>query len=256
MGRVDDVEVVAARRGTTGTGSSLSGELAGERLGRGVGAVGEQRRAGRQVELDLGRVERCACAELDEGTRAAPRRGSASARSRTSLRSLTTRPPRRNLADRVSDHAGPLHRRRGRRPRAARAARRRCRRCASATRRTWSIVNGENSAGGMGITEKTANDLFDAGADVITTGNHVYRHREVYDFLDRERPRDPAGQLPARATPAAATPWSRPAGCGSAVINLSGAVGLQGRPLALPRGRRHPREDRGRLRRSSTSTPR
>ena len=37
------------------------------------------------------------------------------------------------------------------------------------------IVNGENSAGGIGITEKTAGDLFEAGADVITTGNHVYR---------------------------------------------------------------------------------
>src|SRR5919112_1613467 len=48
------------------------------------------------------------------------------------------------------------------------------------------IVNGENSAGGMGITERTANDLFGAGADVITTGNHVYRHREqdavIIDF--------------------------------------------------------------------------
>ena len=61
---------------------------------------------------------------------------------------------------------------------------RRCRRCASGTRPTWSIVNGENSAGGVGITERTANDLFGAGAGVITTGNHVYRHREAYDFLD------------------------------------------------------------------------
>src|SRR3954447_21975860 len=47
------------------------------------------------------------------------------------------------------------------------------------------IVNGENSAGGLGITEGTANELFEAGADVITTGNHVYRHREAYEYLDR-----------------------------------------------------------------------
>ena len=47
------------------------------------------------------------------------------------------------------------------------------------------IVNGENSAGGIGITEKTADGLFDAGADILTTGNHVYRHREAYEFLDR-----------------------------------------------------------------------
>src|SRR4051794_41360582 len=47
------------------------------------------------------------------------------------------------------------------------------------------IANGENSAGGLGITEKTANELFGIGVDVITTGNHVYRHRNAYEFLDR-----------------------------------------------------------------------
>jgi hypothetical protein len=36
----------------------------------------------------------------------------------------------------------------------------------------------------VGITERTAADIFDAGADVITTGNHVYRHRDAYEFLD------------------------------------------------------------------------
>lgn len=46
------------------------------------------------------------------------------------------------------------------------------------------IVNGENAAGGIGITPKTADELFDAGADVITLGNHTYRHREVYAYLD------------------------------------------------------------------------
>ena len=88
------------------------------------------------------------------------------------------------------------------------------------------IVNGENSAGGIGITEKTANSLFDAGADVITTGNHVYRHREVYELPRQQRPGDPARQLPARQ------PGPRPhRGRGRrlrvGVINLSGAVGLQ-----------------------------
>jgi hypothetical protein len=47
------------------------------------------------------------------------------------------------------------------------------------------IVNGENSAGGLGITEKTANDLFSMGTDVITLGNHAFRHRDVFDYLDR-----------------------------------------------------------------------
>lgn len=47
------------------------------------------------------------------------------------------------------------------------------------------VTNGENVAGGLGITERTAKKLFDAGTDVITTGNHVYRHAEVYSFLDK-----------------------------------------------------------------------
>jgi 2',3'-cyclic-nucleotide 2'-phosphodiesterase len=47
------------------------------------------------------------------------------------------------------------------------------------------VVNGENSAGGLGITEKTGADLFAMGADVITLGNHTYRHRDAYEYLDR-----------------------------------------------------------------------
>ncbi len=46
------------------------------------------------------------------------------------------------------------------------------------------IVNGENSAGGLGITRKTGEDLFAMGADVITLGNHAYRHRDAYEYLD------------------------------------------------------------------------
>src|ERR671915_2181039 len=48
------------------------------------------------------------------------------------------------------------------------------------------VVNGENAAGGVGITRKTAGELLEMGADAITLGNHAYRHREVYEFLDRE----------------------------------------------------------------------
>jgi 2',3'-cyclic-nucleotide 2'-phosphodiesterase len=48
------------------------------------------------------------------------------------------------------------------------------------------VLNGENVAGGVGITERTARDLFDLGADCITLGNHTYRHNEVYGYLDRE----------------------------------------------------------------------
>jgi 2',3'-cyclic-nucleotide 2'-phosphodiesterase len=49
------------------------------------------------------------------------------------------------------------------------------------------VVNGENAAGGIGITPKHADELFSAGADVITLGNHTYRHREVWPYLAEQR---------------------------------------------------------------------
>jgi len=49
------------------------------------------------------------------------------------------------------------------------------------------VANGENAAGGVGITERTALELLGAGVDAITLGNHAYRHREVYDFLDGDQ---------------------------------------------------------------------
>jgi metallophosphoesterase (TIGR00282 family) len=88
------------------------------------------------------------------------------------------------------------------------------------------IVNGENSAGGLGITEKTAAELFEIGADVITTGNHVYRHREVYDYLDRtDRVIRPANYP--HANPGRGHTIVERDGKRVAVINLSGAVQLK-----------------------------
>src|SRR4030081_1546191 len=49
------------------------------------------------------------------------------------------------------------------------------------------VVNGENAAGGLGITPMIATELFAAGIDVITLGNHTYRHREIYSYLDEEQ---------------------------------------------------------------------
>lgn len=47
------------------------------------------------------------------------------------------------------------------------------------------VVNGENAAGGFGITETILNELLDAGADVVTTGNHVWDQREALVFIER-----------------------------------------------------------------------
>jgi metallophosphoesterase (TIGR00282 family) len=48
------------------------------------------------------------------------------------------------------------------------------------------VVNGENAAGGAGLTAATAEELFASGADVITTGNHVWDKREALALVERE----------------------------------------------------------------------
>jgi hypothetical protein len=50
------------------------------------------------------------------------------------------------------------------------------------------IANGENAAGGKGLTPNTADELFDAGVEIITSGNHIWQYREVYPLLDSEAP--------------------------------------------------------------------
>jgi metallophosphoesterase (TIGR00282 family) len=50
------------------------------------------------------------------------------------------------------------------------------------------IANGENAAGGKGLTPGTADELFDAGVEIITSGNHIWRYREIYPLLDSEAP--------------------------------------------------------------------
>jgi len=50
----------------------------------------------------------------------------------------------------------------------------------------FTVVNGENAAGGFGITEAICQELLDAGADVVTTGNHAWDQREALVFIDRQ----------------------------------------------------------------------
>ena len=95
------------------------------------------------------------------------------------------------------------------------------------------IANGENLAGGLGITQNTANALFDIGVDVITTGNHVYRHREAYEFLDRtESVIRPANYM--TGNPGRGHTIVSAAGRRVAVVNLSGTVELRAARSPFP----------------------
>ena len=92
------------------------------------------------------------------------------------------------------------------------------------------VVNGENAAGGLGITPKIARELFAAGVDVITLGNHTYRHREVYPYLDEEeRILRPANFL--RSQPGHGSCVVERGGVRLGVVSLSGDLYMNaGRP--------------------------
>lgn len=88
------------------------------------------------------------------------------------------------------------------------------------------IVNAENSAGGFGVTPAIAQELLAYGADVLTSGNHIWDKREIYDFLNREprllRPHNYPAELPGSGLYLA----QARNGVTVAVINLQGRVYL------------------------------
>ncbi|MGI8506261.1 MAG: TIGR00282 family metallophosphoesterase [Solirubrobacteraceae bacterium] len=92
------------------------------------------------------------------------------------------------------------------------------------------VVNGENAAGGVGITPKIADQLFAAGVDVITLGNHTYRQREIYGYLDERPPiLRPANFL--RSQPGHGWCTVERAGARLGVVSLSGNLFMDaGRP--------------------------
>ena len=48
------------------------------------------------------------------------------------------------------------------------------------------VVNGENSAAGKGFTRKSLDELYQGGADIVTSGNHVWDKKDVLEFIDQE----------------------------------------------------------------------
>lgn len=86
------------------------------------------------------------------------------------------------------------------------------------------VVNGENAAGGHGLTPSTAEEIFRAGADVITSGNHIWDRKEVHDYLDSDarvlRPANYPHPAPGRGVGL----FEARDGTQVAVVNLMGRV--------------------------------
>ncbi|MBI5104444.1 MAG: TIGR00282 family metallophosphoesterase [Solirubrobacterales bacterium] len=97
---------------------------------------------------------------------------------------------------------------------------------------TFVVVNAENVAGGLGITPKLADEIFAAGVDVITLGNHTYHRKEIGPYLDSGRPIvRPANYLASQ--PGRGAVVVERDGVRLGVVNLSGNVFLRAGRVAF-----------------------
>ena len=87
----------------------------------------------------------------------------------------------------------------------------------------FTIINGENSAGGVGITPDIAEEFYKQGADAITLGNHAFNKREIFSYLEKGKPIVRPINMPS-ATPGRGLIHVQKEGIELAVINLCGRV--------------------------------
>ncbi len=86
------------------------------------------------------------------------------------------------------------------------------------------IANGENAAGGFGITEKTASEIFDSGVHIITTGNHVWDKKETVPYISKENRILRPINFPPNTPGAGSIIFTLPNKEKIAVMNVSGRV--------------------------------
>lgn len=89
------------------------------------------------------------------------------------------------------------------------------------------LANGENAAGGFGITEKVASELFAMGVEAVTTGNHVWDKKEAVKYLDREKRIIRPLNYPPGVPGAGSIVLETKNGGKLAVLNVSGRVFMQ-----------------------------
>jgi len=86
------------------------------------------------------------------------------------------------------------------------------------------IANAENASGGSGIIPKVADELFDSGVDVLTSGDHIWKRKEIYELISHEkrilRPLNFPALAPGRGSGVFKTKGAKPVG----VINVNGRV--------------------------------
>ncbi len=96
----------------------------------------------------------------------------------------------------------------------------------------FTIVNGENISGGLGITPKHASQLFAAGVNVITSGNHIWHKKEIIEFLETQNRLLRPANYPEGAPGSGSCVVTLPNNISVGVINVLGRVFMQ--PLDCP----------------------
>ncbi len=86
------------------------------------------------------------------------------------------------------------------------------------------VANGENAAGGTGITEKAFHELRETGVDLLTGGNHIWDKKDVFNFIDQEPGLIRPLNFPPETTPGSGYAILERSGVDIAVINLVGRI--------------------------------
>ena len=86
------------------------------------------------------------------------------------------------------------------------------------------IANAENAAGGIGVDLKSANELLSSGLDVLTSGNHIWKKKEIYQYLDEHSELIRPANYPEGAPGRGWCAWQNEDGLKALVINVQGRV--------------------------------
>ena len=86
------------------------------------------------------------------------------------------------------------------------------------------IANAENSAGGIGVDIKSAEELFSGGVDVLTSGNHIWKKKEIYSYLEEQPYLLRPANYPAGAPGRGWLEWQSKEGLRALIVNVQGRV--------------------------------
>jgi len=99
------------------------------------------------------------------------------------------------------------------------------------------VANAENAAAGSGITSRVADELFDSGVDVLTSGDHIWKKREIFEFINQDERILRPLNFPAGAPGRGAKVYKTQNGSKLAVINLQGRVFMEALECPFKTGR-------------------